>query len=74
MSKYTVKQLVVAIVVVSLLVGASATTQASTEESVHAYTTTSSAVKAGFGYGLLALGAVAMITFLSRSMIRKTRR
>jgi len=69
MSKYTVKQLVIAIVVVALLTGAPATAQESTEESIHAYNTTSSSVKAGFWHGLLA-----MVTFLSRAMIGKSRR
>ena len=74
MSKYAVKQLFIAIVVVALLAGASATAQASTDEPVHAYTTTSSGVKAGFGYGLLALGSVAVITFLSRSVFGRAKR
>ena len=74
MSKYSVKQLVIVIGVVALLIGASATAQASTDEPVHAYTTTSSGVKAGFGYGLLAIGGIAVLTFLSRSVLGKPKR
>jgi len=74
MPKYTIKQLVIAAIVVVLLASASATVHASTGESTHAYTTTSSGVKTGFGLGLLALGAIALVTFLSRAIVDKARR
>jgi len=73
MSKHTLKYVVFPILVVVLLAGASITVHASTEEHVHAYTTTASGVKAGFGYGLLAVGVIAMLTFLSRSIVTRTR-
>lgn len=74
MSKNTVKQVVIPVLVVVLLAGASMTAHASTDETVHAYTTTASGVKAGFGYGLLAVGVVAMLIFVSRSFMTRTRR
>jgi hypothetical protein len=74
MSKNTVKQVVIPVLVVVLLAGASMTVHASTDEPVHAYTTTASGVKTGFGYGLLAVGVVAMLIFVSRSFMTRTRR
>jgi hypothetical protein len=74
MPKYTFKQIVIAAIVVILLAGASTSVRAATGEPGHAYTTTSSGVKAGFGFGLLALGAVGVVTFLSRSLVEKIRR
>jgi len=74
MSKHTLKYVVFPILVVVLLAGTSVTVHASTDEPVHAYTTTASGVKAGFGYGLLALGVIAMLTFLSRTVWARTRR
>gem|GEM_PF-967734 len=73
MSKNTVKQIVIPILVVILLAGASVSVHAATEDPVHAYTTTNSDVKAGFGYGLLVLGGIAVFTFLSRAFFTKTR-
>ncbi|MBT4126340.1 MAG: hypothetical protein HOE43_08080 [Chloroflexi bacterium] len=74
MSKQTLKYVVFPILVVVLLASASITVHASTEDPIHAYTTTDSGVKVGFGYGLLALGGIALFTFLSRAILTKTRR
>ena len=74
MPKYTLKQLVIAAVVLILLASASATAHASADGTSHAYTTSSSGVKAGFGFGLLAFGGIAVLTFLSRAVVEKIRR
>ena len=74
MSKYTAKQLITAAIVLVLLASASVTVHAATEEQVHAYTTTGSGVKTGFGYALLILGAIGVLTFLSRTVTDMRRR
>ncbi|MDP6056078.1 MAG: hypothetical protein QF590_04060 [Dehalococcoidia bacterium] len=74
MAKYTYKQIVIALIVVASVAGASATVHASTEEPVHAYTTSGSGVKAGFGFGLLVLGSLSMLLFLSRALIDRARK
>ena len=74
MSKHTLKYVVFPILIVILLASASVTVHASTEDPVHAYTTTASGVKTGFGYGLLVIGGLALFTFLSRAVFSKSRR
>ena len=74
MSKKTLKQIVIPVLVLVLLASASVTVHAATEEPVHAYTTVGDPMKTGFGYGLLALGAVAVVTFLTRYVADRVRR
>ena len=74
MSKYTLRQLAIAIIGLVLLASASVTVHAATEEPVHAYTTIGSGVKVGFGYALLLFGAFGVLTFLSRAITDLKRR